>query len=155
MPATPDAVSTALGFDYGARRIGVAVGNALTGTARALEVIANGAQGPDWPRVDALMREWQPQILLVGLPLTMEGEEQKNSAAARAFAARLDEKYKLPTQLVDERLSSREAAQRFAQRRAGGQARRKHAAALDAVAAEVIVEQWLRDNEMRFQPRSS
>src|SRR5690348_4553836 len=146
MPATRDAVSTALGFDYGARRIGVAVGNALTGTARALEVIANGAQGPDWPRVDALMREWQPQILLVGLPLTMEGEEQKNSAAARAFAARLDEKYKLPTQLVDERLSSREAAHRFAQRRAGGQARRKHAAALDAVAAEIIIEQWLCDH---------
>lgn len=146
MPATPEAVSTALGFDYGARRIGVAVGNALTGTARALEVIANGAQGPDWPRVDALMREWQPQILLVGLPLTMEGEEQKNSAAARAFAARLDEKYKLPTQLVDERLSSREAAHRFAQRRAGGQARRKHAAALDAVAAEIIIEQWLCDH---------
>jgi putative Holliday junction resolvase len=146
MPDTPDAVSTALGFDYGARRIGVAVGNALTRTARALEVIANGAQGPDWPRVDALMREWQPQILLVGLPLTMEGEEQKNSAAARAFAARLDEKYKLPTQLVDERLSSLEAAQRFAQRRAGGQARRKHAAALDAVAAEIIIEQWLCDH---------
>jgi putative Holliday junction resolvase len=141
-----DSISTALGFDYGARRIGVAVGNALTGTARALEVIANGAQGPDWPRVDALMREWQPQILLVGLPLTMGGEEQKNSAAARAFAARLDEKYKLPTQLVDERLSSREAAQRFAQRRAGGQARRKHAAALDAVAAEIIIEQWLCDH---------
>ena len=146
MPATPDAVSTALGFDYGARRIGVAVGNALTGTARALEVIANGAQGPDWPRVDALMREWQPQILLVGLPLTMEGEEQKNRAAARAFAARLDENYKMPTQLVDERLSSREAARRFAQRRAGGQARRKHAAALDAVAAEIIIEQWLCDH---------
>jgi putative Holliday junction resolvase len=149
MPATPDAVSTALGFDYGARRIGVAVGNALTGTARALEVIANGAQGPDWPRVDALMREWRPQILVVGLPLTMEGGEQKNSAAARAFAAQLDEKYKLPTQLVDERLSSREAAQRFAQRRASGSARRKQAATLDAVAAEVIVEQWLRDSAQR------
>jgi putative Holliday junction resolvase len=146
MPATPDTVSTVLGFDYGARRIGVAVGNALTGTARALDVVANGTQGPDWPRVDALLREWRPQVLLVGLPLTMGGEEQKNSAAARAFAARLDEKYKLPTQLVDERLSSREAAQRFAQRRAGGQARRKHAAALDAVAAEIIVEQWLCDH---------
>jgi putative Holliday junction resolvase len=146
MPATPDTVSTVLGFDYGARRIGVAVGNALTGTARALDVVANGTQGPDWPRVDALLREWRPQVLLVGLPLTMGGEEQKNSAAARAFAARLDEKYKLPTQLVDERLSSREAAQRFAQRRAGGQARRKHAAALDAVAAEIIVEQWLQDS---------
>ena len=143
MPATPDTVSTALGFDYGARRIGVAVGNALTGTARALEVIANGAQGPDWPRVDALVREWRPQVLLVGLPLTMEGEEQKNSAAARAFATQIGARCKLPTRLVDERLSSHAAAQRFAQRRASGQARRKHAAALDAVAAEIIVEGWL------------
>ncbi len=146
MPATPETVSTALGFDYGARRIGVAVGNALTRTARALEVIANGTQGPDWPRVDALMREWRPQILLVGLPLTMGGEEQKNSAAARAFAAQIGARSKLPTQLVDERLSSREAAQRFAQRRASGQARRKHAAALDAVAAEIIIETWLGQN---------
>ena len=146
MPDTPEAVSTVLGFDYGARRIGVAVGNALTATARALEVIANGAQGPDWPRVDALMREWRPQILLVGLPLTMEGEEQKNSAAARAFAAQIGARCKLPTRLVDERLSSHAAAQRFAQRRAAGQARHKHAAALDAFAAEVIVEQWLQNN---------
>jgi putative Holliday junction resolvase len=142
MPDTPEAVSTVLGFDYGARRIGVAVGNALTASARALEVIANGAQGPDWPRVDALMREWRPQILLVGLPLTMEGEEQKSSAAARAFAAQIGARCKLPTRLVDERLSSHAAAQRFAQRRAAGQARRKHAAALDAVAAEIIIETW-------------
>ena len=145
MPGTPEAVSTVLGFDYGARRIGVAVGNALTGTARALEVVANGAQGPDWPRVDALVREWRPQILLVGLPLTMDGVEQNNSTAARMFAAQLGERCSLPTRLVDERLSSREAAHRFAQRRASGQARRKHAAALDAVAAEIIIEQWLCD----------
>jgi len=142
----PDATATVLGFDYGARRIGVAVGNVLTGTARALDVIANGDAGPDWPRVDALLREWHPQILLVGLPLTMDGMEQKNSVAARAFATQIGERYKLPADLVDERLSSREAAQRFAQRRAGGQARRKHAAALDAVAAEIIVEQWLCDH---------
>jgi putative Holliday junction resolvase len=133
---------TVLGFDYGARRIGVAVGNALSG-ARALEVIANGAQGPDWTRIGALLREWRPQALLVGLPLTMSGEEQRNSQAARAFAAELTKRYELPSELVDERLSSREAAQRFAARRASGQAKRKHAAALDAVAAEVIVENWL------------
>ena len=85
-------------------------------------------------------------MLLVGLPLTMDGEEQKNSAAARAFAAQLKERYNLPAAHVDERLSSVEAAQRFAQRRAGGSARRKHAQALDSIAAEVIVEQWLRDS---------
>lgn len=146
MPGTPDAITTLLGFDYGARRIGVAVGNVLTGTARALGVIANGGQGPDWARLDALVREWRPHMLLVGLPLTMEGAEQSNSAAARAFAAMLNKRFDLPTNLVDERLSSVEAAQRFAQRRAGGSAKRKDAQTLDAVAAEVIVEQWLRDN---------
>jgi putative Holliday junction resolvase len=142
----PDSVSTVLGFDFGARRIGVAVGNALTGTARALGIVTNNAQGPDLTQIDGFVREWRPQALLVGLPLTMEGEEQKNSKAARAFAAQLGARYTLPMHLVDERLSSREAGTRFAQRRASGAARRKHAAALDAVAAEVIVEQWLREN---------
>jgi putative Holliday junction resolvase len=135
-------IGPVLGFDFGARRIGVAVGNHLSG-ARALEVIANGAQGPDWIRIGALVREWRPQALLVGLPLTMDGAEQRNSQAARAFAAELTQRFALPAHLVDERLSSREAAQRFAARRATGQARRKHAETLDAVAAEIIVETWL------------
>jgi putative Holliday junction resolvase len=144
MPATPDPAATVLGFDYGARRIGVAVGSSLSG-ARALEVVTNGERGPDWPRLDALVRAWNPRTLLVGLPLTMEGEEQSNSHAARGFAAALTQRYSLPAPLVDERLSSREAAQRFARRRAAGAARRKQAAALDAIAAEIIVETWLCD----------
>ena len=138
-----DATITVLGFDYGARRIGVAVGNGLTRSARALEVVANGAQGPDWSRLDLLLREWRPDALLVGLPLTMEGAEQQNSRAARAFAATLGARYRVPVHLVDERLSSIEAASRFADRRASGQARRKDAQALDAIAAEIIVETWL------------
>lgn len=134
---------TVLGFDYGARRIGVAVGNGLTRGARALEVVANNAQGPDWPRADALLREWRPNALLVGLPLMLDGSEQRNSVAARTFAAALAERYQLPVHLVDERFSSQQAAQRFADRRERGEVRRKHAQALDAVAAEIIVESWL------------
>ncbi|HET8941473.1 MAG TPA: Holliday junction resolvase RuvX [Rudaea sp.] len=137
----PESV-TVLGFDYGAKRIGVAVGNALTG-ARALDVIGNGDRGPDWQRIEALLREWRPGALLIGLPLTMDGEEQANSRAARAFAAALEQRFGLRTDLVDERLSSHAAASRFAARRASGQARRKHAQALDAVAAEIIIETWL------------
>ena len=136
-------VTTILGFDYGARRIGVAVGNALTRSARALEVIANSEQGADWRRLDALLREWQPQALLVGLPLTMDGAEQANSRNARAFAAALGARYGIAAQMVDERLSSREAASRFAERRARGESKRKHAQTLDALAAEIIVETWL------------
>ncbi len=132
-----------MGFDYGARRIGIAVGNAITNSARAVEVLANGERGPDWLRLDALLREWRPQTLLVGLPLMLDDSEQHNSRAARAFAGKLEQRYKLPVGLVDERHSSQEAAHRFARRRASGGAKRKHAAALDAVAAEIIVERWL------------
>lgn len=134
-----------MGFDYGTRRIGVAVGNGLTRGARALEVIANSAQGPDWQRLDILLREWQPATLLVGLPLTMDGQEQQTSRAARAFASALGTRYRVPWHLVDERLSSIEAARRFADRRASGQSRRKHAQTLDALAAEIIVETWLAE----------
>jgi putative Holliday junction resolvase len=132
-----------MGFDYGARRIGIAVGNAISMSARALEVLANGERGPDWQRLDTLLREWRPDALLVGLPLMLDDGEQMASRAARSFAGELRARYGLPVQLVDERHSSQEAAQRFAARRAGGAAKRKHAAALDAVAAQIIVERWL------------
>lgn len=138
-------ITTVLGFDYGARRIGVAVGNRISGSARALEVVGNGDNGPDWSRLAALMREWRPDALIVGLPLMLDSTEQANSLAARTFADELHRRHQLPAIMVDERLSSREAAARFADRRAGGTAKRKHAAGLDALAAEIIVEQWLRD----------
>jgi putative Holliday junction resolvase len=134
---------TVLGFDYGARRIGVAVGNTFTGDARALSVVGNGDNGVDWPRVASAVRDWHPNALLVGLPLMLDGSEQANSKGARQFATALGERYKLPVHLVDERLSSVEAAQRFADRRARGQTRRKNANELDAIAAQVIVETWL------------
>lgn len=132
-----------MGFDYGKRRIGVAIGNAISRSARALEVLANGERGPDWQRLDVLLRDWRPDALLVGLPLTLGDGEQHASRAARAFADELSRRYELPVNLIDERHSSLEAAQRFAARRAGGSAKRKEAAALDAVAAEIIVERWL------------
>lgn len=134
-----------LGFDYGARRIGIAVGNRVTASARALEVVSNGANGPDFARIAALLREWRPDALLVGLPLTLDAGEQANSRSARAFADALHERHGLAVEMVDERLTSRAASARFAERRAGGSAKRKHAAALDAIAAEIIVEQWLRE----------
>jgi putative Holliday junction resolvase len=136
-------VVTVIGFDFGARRIGAAVGNVISRSARAVGVVANTEQGPDWPRLDALLREWRPDTLLVGLPLMLDDSEQRASRSARTFAGDLEQRYRLPVIFVDERHSSQEAAQRFAVRRAGGSARRKHAAALDAVAAEIIVERWL------------
>ena len=132
-----------LGFDYGRRAIGVALGNRLTGTARALAVLRNGEGGPEWNDCDALVKAWQPETLVVGLPLTLDGGEQAASRGARAFAEALTQRYGIAVAFADERSTSQEAARRFAARRAAGLAKRKHAEAIDAVAAEVILESWL------------
>lgn len=142
--ATAPGTVCVLGFDVGARRIGVAVGNTLSASARALTVVEAGEAGPDWARVDALLREWQPQRLLVGEPLTLDGGEQPATLRARRFALHLQARSGLPVDLVDERASSKEADRRFASRRRSGEARRRDAANLDAVAAEIIIERWLQ-----------
>ncbi|WP_369943783.1 Holliday junction resolvase RuvX [Xanthomonas medicagonis] len=134
---------TVLGFDVGHRRIGVAVGSGFGSGARALAVVDVHAQGPDWPALDRLHAEWRPHGLVVGDPLTLDGADQPNRKRAHAFARALGARYKLPVVLVDERSSSVEAAQRFAVDRAEGRKRRRDAAALDAVAAAVIIERWL------------
>jgi putative Holliday junction resolvase len=132
-----------LGFDHGSKLIGVALGNRLTGTARPLGVVTNGERGPDWARIETWIGEWSPDALVVGLPLTKDGAEQPASKAARKFARELEQRYPLSLHLADERMSSIEASRRFAARRAEGTAKKKHAATIDAVAAVVILENWL------------
>ena len=135
--------STVLGFDVGSRRIGVAIGSSLGVGARAIAVVDVHGNGPDWNALDKLHKEWRPQGMIVGDPLTLEGEDQPNRKRAHAFARQLHERWRLPVVMVDERSSSVEAAQRFARDRAAGRKRRRDAEALDAVAAAVIVERWM------------
>lgn len=134
---------TVLGFDVGARRIGVAVGSAFGHGARAVAVVDVHHGQPDWPAIDRLQREWRPDGFVVGDPMTLDGGDQPIRRFAHAFAAELRGRYRLPVVLVDERASSIEAAQRFAVDRAEGRRKRRDAAVLDAVAAAVIVERWL------------
>ncbi|MEN1972919.1 Holliday junction resolvase RuvX [Luteimonas sp. MJ204] len=134
---------TVLGFDVGARRIGVAVGSAFGHGARALEVVDVHAGKVDWSAIDRLQKEWRPDGCVVGDPMTLDGGDQPIRLRARAFAHELARRYSIPVVMVDERSSSIEAAQRFAVDRAEGRRRRRDAAALDAVAAAVIVERWL------------
>lgn len=136
-------MSCAFGFDVGSRITGVAIGNTFTASARPLAIVTVGDDGPDWSRLDALHQEWRPDTLVVGLPLTLDGAEQPASRRARRFAAQLRQRYSLPVVFVDERHSSREAAQRFAAARAAGLKRRRDAASIDAEAAAVILERWL------------
>jgi len=95
--------------------------------------------------VDALLAEWKPDALVVGLPLTLDGGEQAVTRGARAFAQKLRARYGLPVHLMDERHTSQEAARRFAEQRAAGTARRRNASNIDSLAAVVILEAWLRE----------
>lgn len=139
-------MSCVFGFDYGSRLIGVAVGNRLTGMARPLAALPVRDGQPDWQKLDALRKEWAPDSLVVGLPLTLEGDEQPASRGARRLAEQLQQRYQLPVALTDERHSSREAASRFADARAAGLRKRKDAATIDAEAAAVILERWLAEH---------
>jgi putative Holliday junction resolvase len=132
-----------LAFDFGLRRIGVAVGQTETRTATALTTIRAGGDRR-WAEIAGLIDEWRPCALVVGLPLDAEGRDTEISRAARNFGSRLRQRFSLPVFQVDERLSSRQAKARFAKLRAGGAARRKDAGRLDAMAAEIILENWLQ-----------
>lgn len=137
-------MSCVLAFDVGSRLTGVAIGNRLTASARPLATLPMRDGSPDWHQLDHLHASWQPETLVVGLPLRLDGTEQPATRAARQFAAALGARYGVPVVLEDERDSSREAAQRFAQARAAGARRRSQRAAIDADAAAVILERWLQ-----------
>ena len=134
-----------LGFDVGAKRIGVAVGNAITGTASELGLIDVRDGIPDWARFERLLKEWAPTQIVVGDPLTFDDDDPDppSRQRARGFARAAAKRSGLPVAMVDERRSSKEASKRFAEQRRAGLKRRSDAEELDALAAVVIVERWL------------
>lgn len=137
------ALRPVLGFDYGSQRIGLALGERLTRSARPLASMRNHER-PDWPTLDRHVSDWQPAALIVGLPLDEDGGEQAISVAARRFARQLEQRYQRPVHLIDERYSSREADDVLRQARASGQlSRRLRKGDRDSQAARLIVEQWL------------
>lgn len=133
-------VQTVLGFDFGLKSIGVAVGQTVTRQASALTAIKAQDGAPNWQTVEALLQEWQPDMLIVGLPLNMDGTEQPMTQAARRFANRLHGRFHLPVALQDERLTTAEARTTLFEQ-GGYKALTK--SAIDATAARSIVESWL------------
>ena len=100
---------TFLGFDFGMKNIGVAVGQELTKTANPLTVIKAREGIPNWDQIKTLLDQWSPQLLVVGLPLNMDGSEQEMTAAARRFGNRLNGRFHIPVDWQDERLTTFEA----------------------------------------------
>ena len=131
---------TLLGFDYGLKSLGVGVGQELTATARPLLALKASDGVPNWEQIENLLKEWQPALLVVGLPLNMDGTEQDISRRARKFANRLHGRFGLPVELQDERLTTTDARARLFE--AGGyKALGKDA--VDAVSAQLILESWM------------
>jgi putative Holliday junction resolvase len=142
---------TIIAFDFGLRRIGVAVGQTVTGSANALTVVPASEQ-PDWQSITRIVDEWKPAAFVVGLPLAEDGGDTAMSEAARRFGRQLEGRYHTPVYLQDERLTSFGAQQRFVAARSRGGMRRKDAALKDAMAAQIILENWL--TRILHQPES-
>ncbi|MFO1347782.1 MAG: Holliday junction resolvase RuvX [Pseudomonadales bacterium] len=103
--------ATLLAFDYGLRHIGVAVGQTLIASSNPIGIVRARDGVPDWNSIAKFISEWQPNMVLVGLPLNMDGSDSAMSLRARKFSRQLQEKYKIAVELVDERLSSFAAKQ--------------------------------------------
>ena len=130
-----------LGFDYGSKQIGVAVGQVVTGQARELCVLKARNGVPDWQKVEVLMREWQPDALIVGLPLNMDGTPSDMSTRAEKFSRQLQGRFNLPVHTHDERLTTYAAkGERMAQ---GHHSSSYRDNPVDALAAALLLEGWL------------
>ena len=137
----PKPLRLLLGFDYGSKQIGVAVGQVITGQARELCVLKAQNGVPDWQKVEALLREWQPDALIVGLPLNMDGSPSDMSARAEKFSRQLHGRFQLPVHTHDERLTTYAAK---GERMAHGQHHSSYRDnPVDALAAALLLEGWL------------
>ncbi len=130
-----------MGFDYGTKRIGVAVGQTLTGTARPLAIVQVKAQEPEWTCISSLIQEWQPQGFVVGFPLHADGSDNAITATIRQFCQQLQQRYQLPVYTVDETLSTVVATERVCS--STKKKKKLSVGNVDAVAAQVILETWL------------
>jgi len=138
-----DKVQQVLGFDFGTTRIGVAIGQNLTMSTTELPPINAKDGTPQWQQLDATIAQWQPDILVVGIPLNMDGSISEMSRRARRFANKIQDKYQLPCFLTDERLSTRDAKQ-IHYNQGGSSNFRKES--VDGIAAQIILETWFNSD---------
>jgi putative holliday junction resolvase len=141
MPEKP--VEAVLAFDFGLRRIGIAAGDTLTGTAAPRPAALVTRAGPDWQAIAREVDALKPRRLIVGAPYNVDGTPGALAPAARRFANELERRFKLPVSMVDERWSSLEAGAALKARRADGGRRRIQREDVDSAAAAVILERWL------------
>lgn len=135
--------STLLAFDFGTRSIGVAVGQQLTGSASELAPLRAREGIPDWAELQRLLDEWKPGLIVVGLPVNMDGSEMEMTRRARKFGNRLNGRFGYPVAFADERLTTREAKQ---EAHAKGHRGNYQQNPVDSIAARIILESWMSQN---------
>jgi putative Holliday junction resolvase len=130
---------TIIAFDFGTKSIGCAVGQSITGTAQSLTSFKAQDGIPNWDEIEKVLKEWQPDLLVVGLPLNMDGTEQPLTQRAKKFANRLNGRFNLPVALQDERLTTTEARAEIFSR---GGYRALDKGKVDSISACLILESW-------------
>lgn len=131
-----DNVRKIMGFDYGTRWIGTAIGQMITQTASPLKTYESKNNKPDWLGIEKQLNEFQPDLLVIGLPLNALGEEQEISQKARKFARQLEGRFHIKTEMVDERLTTRQV---YIDSEADHLSKQE----IDALSAVLIVQSWL------------
>ena len=132
-----------MGFDFGTKSIGIATGQEITGSASPLTSLKANEGIPDWAQIEKLLKEWQPDLLIAGLPLNMDGTEQEMTQRARKFGQRLHGRFGFQVEFKDERLTTTDAKARLFEHggyRALGKSR------VDAVSAQLILESWMESH---------
>ena len=137
--------STVLCFDFGEQRIGVAVGEHMLKTANPLTTIDTESNEIRFEMISKLLKEWQPKLLIVGLPLSLDGTETAVTLLCKKFARRLNGRFNLPVMLIDERYSSVEASDLLNQSGIKGRAQK---AMLDQIAAQTILQSYFNSLSM-------
>jgi len=129
-----------IGFDFGQRRIGVAIGNNVSKTAQALITIESATNNQKFEAIQKIMEEWMPVSIVVGVPFNVDGSEHKVTNLSKKFAKQLEEKYSLPTHLIDERYTSIEASHELKDKKIDV---KKKKLLIDQIAAKIILQSYL------------
>ena len=134
-----------LAIDFGGRRIGIASGSVVAGTSSRITTLQADNGVPKWAQLDSIINEWLPDLLVVGMPYNMDGTESAMSVRAKEFATTLADRYDLPVDTVDERLTSTEAKSILKeQRRLGIKTKKINKSDIDSLAACLIADSWLQ-----------
>ena len=136
-------IKVVLGFDFGKKRIGVAIGQTITKSARPLTTIKNKIAENNWDDITKIINQWLPDALIVGVPLNMDGTEQAITHDARKFAAYLKENFQIAVYEIDERLTSKDARERLFKE---GGYKALQDGQVDSVAAQLIIQNWFAEN---------